>query len=145
MNSSNKKGNKKIQGGGKYKFKSDKNGDWNCGKCNVRLSSKEKSMIQCEGCLIWLCLDCADVSENRFNEIAELNGGVEWICPDCSGVKEAKYQDDIKNLNMLIENQTKENEKLKSENVDLLNKVSALGGDITTLDEQHNSCEIRLY
>jgi hypothetical protein len=64
------------------------------------------------------CLQAANEVEKNRNEIARLNGQTKWECQCCGGV-------DVKGI--------KENEKLRAENEELKNQVSALNEKITSL------------
>ena len=59
----------------------------NCGICNEECEDtpEDKTMrsIECECCLTWYHLVCADIDDARYNIFAEYDD-MHWFCPNCN-------------------------------------------------------------
>jgi len=89
-----------------------------CGKCSNKVKKKG---VQCEVCLKWYHLMCAEISEELYNGICKSEGGgIKWLCQGC----DAKVGRMLVNLLDLMDKQEKtENriDELKKE-IELLRK-----------------------
>ena len=60
----------------------DSSGDkCKCKKCQVDLASDSKC-IQCERCLLWYCIGCANITEAQYSAMSSLKF-IHWFCLEC--------------------------------------------------------------
>ena len=54
--------------------------------CDENLDINSSAM-NCDGCSLWLCIDCLEMSEAEYSLLTKMTRrvGCEWKCPVCKG------------------------------------------------------------
>ena len=53
-----------------------------CAVCKT-IFGDDDNMMQCEGCLTWTCIQCADITVEQYHFMTGKDQ-VKWYCPECN-------------------------------------------------------------
>lgn len=73
----------KVRNGNTMSSESEESGESSCDSCSTKsLPGGRNPMIQCDRCMLWFCLQCADMSQGVFDTLTEFKDLI-WCCSQC--------------------------------------------------------------
>ena len=65
-----------------------------CKICDQSFTSYDDKLIECERCEMWVCKECAKLSETEYQILAKTNSKMHWYCEDCTASAMAAVKSD---------------------------------------------------